>query len=112
LTADGGEAALKILEQEEVSVMTLDLRMPGLSGPETLLKIREINSELEVIIVTAYASNTETMRVLRLRAFDLVSKPFEPTQVLQAIRRHAVRSGLQSIHGLSETEHRRLSAGK
>jgi DNA-binding NtrC family response regulator len=127
LTADSGELALEILKRENVSVMTLDLRMPGLSGPETLLKIREIDSELEVVIVTAFASYAEAMRALRLSAFDLVSKPFEPSKVLETVRRAAARCEthrrepaheileglanrlLEAVRGLSESESRSLS---
>jgi PleD family two-component response regulator len=53
LTADTGEAALGILERERISVMTLDLRMPGWDGLETPLRVREIEAALEVIIVSA-----------------------------------------------------------
>ena len=91
LTADRGTVALRILENEPVSVMTLDLRMPGWSGPETLMNVREVNSDLEVVIVSAYSSYTEAMRALRLRAFDLVSKPFEASHVLETVRRAALR---------------------
>lgn len=127
LTAEEGAAALEILKREAVSVMTLDLRMPGLSGPETLLRIREINSDLEVVIVSAYASYRESMRALRLRAFDLIAKPFDSKQVLETTHRALVRferrrratshealEGLtnrliESIRGLSESESRSLS---
>ena len=127
LTADRGEAALKILEHERVSVMTLDLRMPGWGGPETLFKIREIDSHLEVVIISGYASYSETMRALRLRAFDLVAKPFDSSRVRETVRRAALRcqtrrqtssryevlDGLtnrlmESIHGLSPLELRML----
>ena len=127
LTTDSGEAALEILKRESVSVMTLDLFMPGLSGPETLFKIREISSDLEVVIVTAYGSFAEAMRALRLCAFDLVSKPFDANQVLEAIHRAIARSEMrlrgtsaefleglskrliEAIQGLSESEIHELS---
>jgi len=128
LTADRGTVALRILQQERISVMTLDLRMPGWSGPETLLKI---HSELEVVIVSAYSSYTEAMRALRLRAFELVSKPFDANQILETVGRAALRcetrrgtsssyevlDGLtnrliDSIHGLSPLELRRLARSK
>jgi len=128
LTAERGESALRILEQEQISVLTLDLQMPGWSGPETLLKIREINSDLQVVIVTAYASYTEAMRALRLRAFDLLSKPFKVNDVRETVRRAALRSEtgspasssfeildglpsrlMESIQGLSASELRELS---
>ena len=91
LTADQGEEALGILEREPVSVMTLDLRMPGWGGPETLFRIRETNSDLQVVIVTAYANYTEAMRALRLRAFDVVSKPFNANEIVEKVRRAAAR---------------------
>jgi DNA-binding NtrC family response regulator len=131
LTADRGTVALRILEREPVSVMTLDLRMPGWSGPETLLEVREVNSDVEVVIVTAYSSYTEAMRAIRLSAFDMVSKPFEIEHLLDTVRRAAVRyenrerarggyealDGLTdrligSIHGLSATELQKLAQGK
>jgi DNA-binding NtrC family response regulator len=131
LTADRGTVALRILQQERISVMTLDLRMPGWSGPETLLKIREIDSDLEVVIVSAYSSYTEAMRALRLRAFDLVAKPFDAKQILETVGRAVLRcetrrgtassyealDGLtnrliKSIHGLSVLEFHKLARGK
>jgi DNA-binding NtrC family response regulator len=90
LTAGQGEEAVRILAQEPVSVMTLDLRMPGWGGPETLLKIRETNSDLQVVIVTAYANYSEAMRALRLRAFDVVSKPFDASEIVEKVGRAAV----------------------
>ena len=130
MTADRGTVALRILEREPVSVMTLDLRMPGWSGPETLLEVREVNSDVEVVIVTAYSSYTEAMRAIRLSAFDIVSKPFEMQHLLDTVRRAAVRyenrerargyevlDGLTdrligSVHGLSATELQKLAQGK
>jgi len=102
LTASRGEAAVRILEREPVSVMTLDLRMPGWSGAETLLNIREINSDLEVVLVTAYASYSEAMRALRLRALDVVSKPFEAHRLIETVRRAALRreTGLRPYEAL------------
>jgi DNA-binding NtrC family response regulator len=127
LTAASGEKALEILEQEPVSVMTLDLRMPGWSGTETLVRLRDANEELEVVIITAYGSFSETMRALRLTAFDLVAKPFRAVLVLEAVRRAVARyerrrqgsadalQGLSArlldeIHGLNLRELRRLSS--
>jgi len=127
LTADSGEKALESLKQEPVAVMTLDLRMPGWSGPETLVRLRDTNEALEVVIITAYGSFSETMRALRLSAFDLVAKPFRAVLVLEAVRRAVARyerrrqgspdalHGLPArlpdeIQGLSPRELRRLSS--
>jgi CheY-like chemotaxis protein len=102
LTASRGEAALRILE-----------------------RIREINSDLEVVLVMAYASYIEAMRALRLRALDVVSKPFETHRVMETVRRAALRREtrlgpcevpdgftkrlIESIQLLSASEHLRLA---
>ena len=91
LTAESGEAALEILRREEISAVTLDLRMPGWSGMETLLRIRDVAPDVGVIIVTAHGSETDAMRALRLDACDVVTKPFETTEVLEAVRRSIAR---------------------
>jgi DNA-binding NtrC family response regulator len=127
LIADSGEKALEILEQEPVSVMTLDLHMPGWSGPETLVRLRDTKAAVEVVIITAYGSFSETMRALRLSAFDLVAKPFRADLVLEAVRRavgryerrrHASPDALQGLParlleelpGFNLRELRRLSS--
>jgi DNA-binding response OmpR family regulator len=92
LTAEGGEAAFEILRTEEIAAVTLDLRMPGWGGIETLLRMREVSPHVGVIIVTAHGSETEAMRALRLDACDLLTKPFEASQVLEAVRRAVERS--------------------
>ena len=92
LSADRGESAFEMLREEEVAAVTLDLRMPGWSGIETFLRMREVSPHVGVIIVTAQGSETEAMRALRLDACDLLTKPFEASQVLDAVRRAVERS--------------------
>ncbi len=92
LTAEGGEAAFEMFRKEEVAAVTLDLRMPGWGGIETFLRMREVSPHVGVIIVTAHGSETEAMRALRLDACDLLTKPFEASQVLEAVRRAVERS--------------------
>ena len=55
LTAASGERALEILQNEEVAMMISDVRMPGISGLETLRRARERHAVLPVLLVTAYA---------------------------------------------------------
>ncbi len=86
-TVTSGEAALAVLREQPVGVVLLDLTMPGLSGVETLEKIREIDDEVEVVIVTGYGSSHDTRAALRLRAFDFVTKPLDATRLLSTVRR-------------------------
>ena len=98
LTAESGEEALDVLRTEPVDAVTLDLKMPGLAGHNTLSIMRGLDPDLPVIVITGYGSYESAIKAFRLRAFDFISKPFESKQILVAIeqatderRRHRVR---------------------
>ncbi len=87
LVAVEGEQALRVVEQNPVDVVLLDLRMPGLSGIRVLEKIKALDPDIEVILVTGYASYDTVLEALRLRAFDYVPKPFHVPQVREMVKR-------------------------
>lgn len=89
LTAESGEEALEILKAEPVDAITLDLKMPGLAGQNTLSLIRGLDPNLPVVIITGYGSYESAVKALRLHAFDYISKPFDSNKILMAIE-HAV----------------------
>jgi FixJ family two-component response regulator len=86
-TVSSGESALRVLREEPVDVVLLDLTMPGLGGVETLAKIREVDDAVEVVIVTGYGSYQTAVDALRLRAFDYITKPVNSERVLSIVRR-------------------------
>ena len=85
LTAQNGEEALEILKSEPVDAVTLDLKMPGLAGLNTLSLIRSVDPELPVIIVTGYGSYESAVKALKLRAFDYIAKPFDSARILNVV---------------------------
>jgi signal transduction histidine kinase len=87
LTATEGAEALKILGETLVDIVLLDLKMPGLSGTRVLEQIKGIDSDIEVIIVTGYASYDSLLEGLRLQVFDYVAKPFDVPQLLALVKR-------------------------
>jgi len=96
VTAATGEAALDAMARGPVDAMTLDLKMPGLGGIGVLERARQLDPDLEVIIITGYGSLDTAVEGLRLRAFDYLAKPFDSVQVRSLIakaiaRRAAVR---------------------
>jgi putative two-component system response regulator len=91
LTADGGHAALKTLSENEVDVITLDLMMPTLSGVETLRRIRQVDSDVEVVVVSAMPASDLVSECTELRAFDILAKPFSRSEILSATDRAARR---------------------
>ncbi|HZW37223.1 MAG TPA: sigma-54 dependent transcriptional regulator, partial [Candidatus Deferrimicrobiaceae bacterium] len=74
--ATGVEAVQK-LEAESFPVVVTDIRLGDLTGVDILKKAKEVNSETEVILMTAYATVETAVQALRLGAFDYIQKPFE-----------------------------------
>jgi DNA-binding NtrC family response regulator len=85
LTAQSGEEALEILKSESVDAITLDLKMPGLAGQNTLSLIRGVDPDLPVIIITGYGSYESAVKALKLRAFDYIAKPFDSKKILNVV---------------------------
>jgi DNA-binding NtrC family response regulator len=82
LTASGGEACLKRLEDELVHVVILDVQMPGMSGVETLRRIKQDHPMIEVIMLTGNATVTSAVEGMRLGALDYLLKPAPVDELL------------------------------
>src|SRR5256712_955757 len=91
VTASSGQAALDAIARDPVDVMTLDLRMPGLGGIGVLERAKQLDPDLEVLIITGYGSLDTAVQGIRLRAFDYLSKPFDSTQVRRLVTRAIAR---------------------
>ena len=88
---DSGERAIELLRRERVDLVTLDLKMPGMSGVETLAAIREIDPEVDVVVVTGFGSYDTAIEAMRLHAFDFLTKPFDVGRVLSTVARAVER---------------------
>ena len=75
LTASNGEEALRKLKEERPHLILLDIRMPKMDGLETLRRVREIDHEVGVIMVTAVNEEETGRQALKLGAFDYITKP-------------------------------------
>jgi signal transduction histidine kinase len=89
--ANGGRQALDIVHNAPIDVVTLDLRMPEMSGMEVLEHIKAFDPDIEVIVVTGYSSLDSAIRGLRFGVFDYVSKPFDVPQISDLVRRAVAR---------------------
>jgi two-component system response regulator AtoC len=87
LTADDGTHALALIESEEPSIAIIDLVMPGMDGIELLKKAKEICPDIEVIVITAYASIPTAIAAMKQGAHDYVEKPFSPERVELLIKK-------------------------
>ena len=86
--AEGGEAALSMLESEagkDVAVIILDLMMPGMDGIQVLASLRSRNLALPVIVQTAKGGIDTVVAAMRNGAFDFVVKPASPERLMTAV---------------------------
>ena len=81
-----GEQALEILRNEEISLMVSDVRMPGISGLETLRRARKEHAVLPVLLVTAYADIREAVGAMRDGAVNYLTKPIDLDELLASVR--------------------------
>ena len=88
LQADSGEAALSILQSQqgaEVALVMLDLRMPGLGGMETLLRMKSYREEMPVIVLTAQGGIDTVVEAMQKGASDFFVKHASPERVIVSI---------------------------
>jgi DNA-binding NtrC family response regulator len=109
VTAQSGEEALEILKNEPVEAVTLDLKMPGLAGQNTLSLIRGMDPDLPVIIITGYGSYESAVKALKLRAFDYIAKPFDSKKILMVVE-NAVEDRRRATPQKAENPIARLDA--
>ncbi|MEJ0069466.1 MAG: sigma-54 dependent transcriptional regulator [Pseudomonadota bacterium] len=77
IPASNGEAALALLEREDIDLVLTDLRMPVLGGLDLLSAVKRRSPNLPVVLMTAYGSVKDAVQAIKDGAFDFVAKPFE-----------------------------------
>ncbi len=85
--SSSGEEALSKISSRSFDLILLDLLMPGLDGIEVLKRIKHIDPQAVVIIITAYASVESAIAAMKTGAFDYVQKPFKHDDLLMTIER-------------------------
>jgi DNA-binding response OmpR family regulator len=103
-TANDGETALSLLQEDIFDLVVLDIRLPGISGLDVLMKIKEENPATKVIIMTAYGSSEIKAKAKARGSLYYLEKPFEIDQmrglILKALREDNARGFDGSITGL------------
>jgi len=93
-TAENGPKALELVEKEKPGIVIADLVMPGMDGIELMKKVREIQPNIEVIIITAYASIPTAITAMREGAYDYIEKPFCPERAELLVKKLAEHQDL------------------
>ncbi|MCD6526053.1 MAG: sigma-54-dependent Fis family transcriptional regulator [Desulfuromonas sp.] len=101
-TAGSGEDALEFVRRESPDMVFLDIQLPGIDGIETLEKIKEIDSDISVIMITALGVLETAVKAMQLGAYDYINKPFNLDEVSVVLRKALETQALKK-----EVEHLR-----
>jgi len=85
--ARSGEDALRMTRPGAFDAVVTDLRMTGMDGLQLTARLKALDSGLPVLLVTAFGSLDTAREAMRLGAFDYLSKPFSPDELVQAVRK-------------------------
>src|SRR6516164_644715 len=107
-TASSGEEGLKLIPKLKPDLVIMDVRMGGMSGLETLRRIRQMDSKMLVILMTAYGTTQTAIEAMKLGAYDYLLKPFDVPKlkdiVLNALKAARDMNQVVSYQPLLEKE--------
>ena len=107
-TANSGEEGLKIIPRLKPDLVIMDVRMGGISGLETLRRLRAIDAKQMVIMMTAYGTTQTAIEAMKLGAYDYLLKPFDVPRlkliVLNALKAARDMRQVVSYQPLLESE--------
>jgi DNA-binding NtrC family response regulator len=86
-SAASGQEALEICKKVPIDLVLLDVHMPGMDGLEALRRIKSQDEEIEVIMISALNLARKAVDAIKLGAYDYITKPYEPEDILSAVSR-------------------------
>ncbi len=96
-TADSGEEALKLIPKVKPDLVLMDVRMGGITGLETLRRLRQLDSKLPVIMMTAYGTTQTAIEAMKYGAYDYLLKPFDVPKL-----KEVVFAALKAAHDMQQ----------
>jgi len=94
-TAEDAETALRTFDKGKYDLLLLDMKMPGMSGLELLTKVKEIDKDCVVILITAFASVPTAIKALKDGAYDYVTKPVDPDELAHLVKKAMEQKALR-----------------
>ena len=103
LTAEDGKAGLELFTQEKPPIILTDIKMPGIDGIEVLKRIKAIDSEAEVIVITGHGDMDSAIEALTYGASDFITKPIRNEVLTLALERAKKKIDIsQELKGYTE----------
>lgn len=87
LTAAEGKSGVELCRKQSPDIVITDIRMPGIDGLEVLKRIKQLDSDVEVIVVTAFSEIELAIKALQLDASDFITKPVNDDALWIALKR-------------------------
>jgi two-component system nitrogen regulation response regulator GlnG len=84
-TAASGEEGLRLIPRVKPDLVLMDIRLGGMSGLETLRRLRQTDAKLPVIMMTAYGTTQTAIEAMKLGAYDYLLKPFDVPKLKQVV---------------------------
>jgi len=85
ITAETASEGLEVVKQQDLDLVFLDLKMPGMDGAELFRQIKAIKPELPVTIITGYPDSDMMVRALAQGPFGVMNKPFGESDIITAV---------------------------
>ncbi|MCX7958818.1 MAG: hybrid sensor histidine kinase/response regulator [Deltaproteobacteria bacterium] len=113
-TFDNGLDALAYIKENNADIVLVDLKMPGISGHELIVRISELDKDIVIMVITAYASIENAIEAMQKGASDFLPKPFTPDELRFAIKkatdkRELILQKKRALEEKRETEENYLS---
>ena len=93
-TLNKGSKVISELKKENYQIVLLDLKMPDIKGEEVLKQIRRTDTDICIIVITAYPSIDSAIETLKNEAYDYIKKPFKIAELREVIQSAVKKKGL------------------
>ncbi|MDZ7337611.1 MAG: response regulator, partial [candidate division KSB1 bacterium] len=90
-----GEACLQTVREDPPDLILLDIQMPGIDGLETLERLRQIEPNIPVVMMSAHGTIERAVRSMKLGAHDFIEKPFASDRLLVTVENALITSSLK-----------------
>jgi two-component system response regulator AtoC len=106
-TASNGEDALQRISGAPFDQVLCDIRMPGMDGLDFLKEVQKMKADANVIMMSAYGTLDTAIEAMKLGAYDYISKPFKPDEIILTLRKAEERERLRKENELLRREVKR-----
>ncbi len=104
-TSESGEQGIEIIKKTYIDVVITDFRMDGMNGLEVLQKVKEINPEIQVVILTAFGTIEDSVKAIKNGAWDYLSKPVDLDELEIKLKKISEHKTLIKENEILHTQH-------